>query len=53
VIDNDAASTGASQIYFVNLDGAGAGGPNGATSSNCTTGAATTIDAVQAKQSSP
>jgi len=54
-IDNSAATTGASQIYFVNLNGAAAGGAGGGTptSSNCTAGAAPTIDATQAQQSSP
>jgi hypothetical protein len=53
VVDNDATTTGASQIYLVNLDGAAAGGPNGSTSSNCAAGSAVTIDAVQAQQSNP
>ncbi len=55
VIDNSASTTGASQIYFVNLNGAAAGGPTGTTqtSGNCTGGAAPTISAVQAAQSSP
>jgi hypothetical protein len=55
VIDNSAATAGASQIYFVNLNGAAAGGPTGTTqtSTNCTGGAAPTINAVQAAQSSP
>jgi hypothetical protein len=55
VIDNSATATGASQIYFVNLNGAAAGGPTGTTqtSGNCTGGAAPTINAVQAAQSSP
>lgn len=54
VIDNSATNlTGAQQIYFVALNGTEAGGPNGATSSNCTTSAGPTLDAIQASQSSP
>jgi hypothetical protein len=53
VIDNSAALTGASQIYFVNLNGAAAGGLNGTTSSGCTTGTGVTLNAVQAPQSNP
>jgi hypothetical protein len=56
VIDNSASNiTGAQQIYFVNLNGAAAGGVDGATpaSGNCTSGAGPTIDAVQASQASP
>jgi hypothetical protein len=54
VIDNDDTTTvGASQIYFIGLNGAAAGGPNGKTSSNCASSAAQTIDAVQASQSNP
>jgi hypothetical protein len=54
VPDNSAATTGASQIYFVNLNGAAAGGAGGTpTSSKCTAGAGPTIDATQASQSSP
>jgi hypothetical protein len=54
VPDNSAATTGASQIYFVNLNGAAAGGAGGTpTSTNCTAGAGPTIDATQASQSSP
>ena len=56
VIDNSATSSGASQIYFLNLDGIAAGGPvaGSKTSSKCTSGAATAvINAVQASQSSP
>jgi len=55
VVDNSATAVGASQIYFVNLNGAAAGGPTGSTqtSGNCTGGAAPTINAVQAAQSSP
>jgi hypothetical protein len=53
VIDNsDQSTTGAQQIYFLNLNGASAGGPAGATSSNCTSGTAT-LNATQAAQSSP
>ena len=55
VIDNAATTTGASQIYFVNLAGAGAGGAGGSsyTSGNCTNGAGPTISATQAAQSNP
>ena len=55
VIDNSATgTTGAQQIYFVNLDGAAAGGAAGTpTSSNCTSGAGSPINAVQASQSNP
>ncbi len=56
VIDNSATGTaGAEQIYFVNLNGATAGGANGANpaSSSCATGGAATINAVQAAQSAP
>jgi len=55
VIDNSVPSgtmSGASQIYFVNLNGAAAGGPAGQTSSNCTAGAAAG-NATQASQASP
>jgi hypothetical protein len=53
IIDNsDPNTTGAEQIYFINLNGAAAGGVSGATSSNCTTGTAT-INATQASQASP
>jgi hypothetical protein len=48
-----APTTGASQIYFVNLNGADAGGPAGQTSTNCTAGTAATINGVQAAQSNP
>jgi len=53
--DNSATSTGASQIYFVNLNGAAAGGAGGGTptSTNCAAGAGPTIQATQAQQSSP
>ena len=53
VVDNDATTTGASQIYFISLNGAAAGGAGGATSTACSTGAATTIDGIQASQSAP
>jgi hypothetical protein len=53
VIDNDATTTGASQIYFVNLNGTQAGGPSGATSSNCAGSAGPILDAVQASQANP
>jgi len=53
VIDNDAATTGASQIYFVNMNGASAGGPNGLTSSTCSTSPPITLEAIQAEQNNP
>jgi hypothetical protein len=56
VIDNSATGTaGAQEIYFVNLNGAAAGGADGTspTSSNCTSGAGPTINAVQASQANP
>ena len=56
VIDNDSATTGASEIYFISLNGATAGGGVGggtATSSHCTTGGAPTILAIQAQQANP
>jgi hypothetical protein len=57
VIDNsDTTTGGASQIYFLNLNGIAAGGPvaGAKTSSNCTSGATTSvINAVQASQASP
>jgi hypothetical protein len=53
VIDNDATSTGASQIYYVGMNGTAAGGPNGATSSHCTASTGYTVNAVQAAQINP
>jgi hypothetical protein len=56
VIDNSATTAGASQIYFVNLAGAPAGGPTGITqtSSNCSANSGVpTIAATQAQQSNP
>ena len=55
VIDNDTAAgtTGGSEIYFVNLAGAAAGGPNGSTSSACAGGTTPTITAIQAQQANP
>jgi hypothetical protein len=58
VIDNAVPSgtlAGASQIYFINLNGNNPGGPTGGTvtSTNCQTGTGHTINAVQALQSSP
>jgi hypothetical protein len=50
VIDNSATTTGAAQVYFINLNGNEAGGPNGATSTACTSGSGNTIQAVQASQ---
>jgi hypothetical protein len=53
VIDTSSTTlSGTSQIYFVNLNGSVAGGPNGATSTNCTP-AGVAINAVQASQSNP
>jgi hypothetical protein len=53
IIDNsDPTTSGADQIYFLNLNGAEAGGVSGATSSNCTSATAT-INATQASQSGP
>jgi hypothetical protein len=52
VVDN-AAGAGGSQIYFFNQNGVAAGGPNGQTSSNCTAGTPTSVNAVQASQSNP
>jgi hypothetical protein len=48
VIDNSSTSTGASQVYFINLDG---NSPS-TTPSTCTSGTGNTIDATQAQQSS-
>jgi len=56
VIDNSSASAGASQIYFVNLAGAPAGGPTGITQTSSACSANTgvpTIAATQAQQSAP
>jgi hypothetical protein len=55
IIDNSATTAGASQIYFVNLNGIDAGGTGGdtPTSANCASGTATTIQGVQASQSNP
>jgi hypothetical protein len=50
IIDGSAATTGASQVYFINLNGSNAGNPFAATSTACTTGTAPTINAVQASQ---
>jgi hypothetical protein len=56
-VDNsDTTTTGASQIYFLNLNGIAAGGPVSGTktSSSCTSGTATNVlNAVQASQSNP
>jgi hypothetical protein len=51
IIDGSAATSGASQVYFINLNGSNAGNPSAATSTACTTGTASTINAVQASQS--
>jgi len=53
VIDNSSAAAGASQIYFVNLNGSTAGGATGATSTNCTAASGTSVNGVQAAQASP
>ncbi len=53
VIDNSSAAAGASQIYFVNLNGSTAGGATGATSSNCTAASGASVNGVQAAQSNP
>jgi hypothetical protein len=54
VIDNsDITTTGASNIYFLGLNGALAGGPVGKASSACTTTATATVNATQASQASP
>lgn len=47
IIDNSSTSTGASQVYFLNLDG---NSPSAAPTT-CTSGTGHTIDAVQAAQS--
>jgi hypothetical protein len=55
VIDNDSSTVGASQIYFIALNGAEAGNPSVGTSTACGTAAAagTTIQGIQASQSAP
>ncbi len=58
IVDNAVASTtlaGASQIYFINLNGNNPGGPTGGapTSTGCATGAGKTIQAVQTSQAAP
>jgi hypothetical protein len=58
VIDNSVASgtqVGASEIYFISLNGYTAGGLSGSTSSNCTGAPFTpvTLNAVQAAQANP
>jgi hypothetical protein len=56
VVDNSSALAGASQIYFVNLNANGAGGPTGGTYTSAAcggNGGTNTIQAVQASQSSP
>jgi len=56
-VDNSSSAiAGASQIYFVNLNGNGAGGPTGGTYTSAACGGnvgTNTIQAVQASQSSP
>jgi hypothetical protein len=57
VVDNSSTSTGASQTYFVGLNGSAAGGPTATTktSTNCASTAtgSGTIGATQASQSNP
>ena len=58
IIDNAVASgtlAGASQIYFINLNGNNPGGPTGGTltSPGCATGTGKTIQAVQTSQAAP
>ncbi len=54
VIDNsDTTTTGASQVYFLGLNGSIAGGAIAPTSSKCGTFTTTIINATQASQSSP
>ena len=50
MVDSPSSAQGASQIYFVNLNGGTAGGPTGATSNNCIAAGAG-INAVQSTQS--
>jgi hypothetical protein len=50
IVDNSSAAAGASEIYFVNLNGSTAGGPTGATSVNCTAASGSGILAVQSTQ---
>ena len=52
IIDNSSTASGASEIYFVSLNGSTAGGATGATSGNCSAGTGT-LNAVQASQSNP
>jgi hypothetical protein len=55
VIDNSVPSgtmAGASQVYFINLNGNTAGGAGGAASSGCASGSGNPIQGVQASQSS-
>ena len=54
VIDNSATSpTGASEVYFVGLNGNAAGGQGNRTSTNCTSASTAIINATQASQASP
>ncbi len=56
VIDNASGTTGASQIYFVGLNGAAAGYPGTPTSSGssgCGTAIAATLQGIQASQPAP
>ncbi len=58
VVDNDATSAGASQIYLMNLNGEDAGTLNSGgavvpASGNCAAGATTSLQAIQASQSAP
>jgi hypothetical protein len=50
IIDGSAATAGASQVYFINLNGSNAGNLTAAASSACAPGTAPTINAVQASQ---
>ena len=51
VAGSAAATSGVSQLYFVNLNGNTAGGPTGAASPNCTPASASSVNAVQMTQS--
>ena len=56
VVDNSSTTTGASQIYFINLNANGAGGPTTGTYTGASCGSnvdTNTIQAVQAQQSNP
>lgn len=56
VVDNSVpvgTTIGASQIYFVNLNGAAAGGASGPASANCAAGTSPTLAGIQASQNNP